>query len=479
MNLFETGIERYQPDRDYSRGFNPEYIISQRFFASLVGLIAIGLPVVLILASVINNCFYNSISHSYYSRFFGDIFVGSLAMIGIFLLAYRGLNPKENLLATFAGLASFCVALFPTQGSGLENKVCAGRAFYLYDGFSSYERSYELFSGAVYIHLASAGFLFAFLAWYSLFVFTRETKVTADNTDILADRETKRKRNRTYILSGFTIVFCLIALGIFTLFGSEWEFWDAYNITFWLEALALAAFGVSWSVKGRLFGTIYLDQSEAVQLSNYLNLTPQSFFKAVAGFAAFLASILTIGLGFLQLFPPSQAVVAIEKLATFDDEELMNGNNFAIAQFIERNLDKRVFLRLVLPTGTGEIYREKVCGVETIYPAKATKENEYTLIYPEDNRIVYDNEAAFCADVVAKEASNLEEITFNVLASQDEDSCARVTYSSGGILYTQHHITGFFRIQKGESHDRIHYTLRSDIPEGAQYDDTLDKVEGC
>ena len=165
QNPFEWGKKRYSPDKQFTRGDNPEYIISQRFFASFIGVAAIGLPVLLVIAAMINGCFYDSISHNYYARLFGDIFVITLAVIGVFLLAYRGRHPKENQLATFAGISALTVALLPTAGPGVEGKVCAGRALYLIENQGTVGPFYQLFPGVEFLHLFAAAFLFGFLAY--------------------------------------------------------------------------------------------------------------------------------------------------------------------------------------------------------------------------------------------------------------------------------------------------------------------------
>ena len=61
----------------------------QRRLAILVGCVAFGLPIVMMIGTFYGNtCFRQSISHYYYAQFLGTLFVGMLVFIGGFLIAY-------------------------------------------------------------------------------------------------------------------------------------------------------------------------------------------------------------------------------------------------------------------------------------------------------------------------------------------------------------------------------------------------------
>ncbi|MDH3581205.1 MAG: hypothetical protein OEM91_11340, partial [Hyphomicrobiales bacterium] len=187
MRLIETGPNRYQPDPNYVYAADARIRVDQRELAFFVGLIALGLPFVLLLGTALGACFYDSISHYYYAQFWGDVFVGSLVFIGTFLIAYRGGNPSESLLATLAGFCAFGVAVLPTSGRGCQLENFSGRAL------ADFERAanadfvsvvpasktnslFELFTSANTWHFIAATVLFAFLAYFSFRVFTRVTK---------------------------------------------------------------------------------------------------------------------------------------------------------------------------------------------------------------------------------------------------------------------------------------------------------------
>ena len=113
--IFETGLDRFQPDEKY---MSANYLLDQQFLALIVGMVALGLPFVMLAAASRDAvCFYDSISHFYYAQFFGDVLVAALVFIGTFLLAYRGESQRESTLANFAGFCAFGVALL------LPNKV--------------------------------------------------------------------------------------------------------------------------------------------------------------------------------------------------------------------------------------------------------------------------------------------------------------------------------------------------------------------
>lgn len=267
--LFQMGGDRYQPDPTYAYATDAQVRVDQRKLAVLVGVIALGLPFAMILGALIGACFYDSISHFYYAQFWGDALVGALVFIGTFMIVYRGANRKESLLATLAGFCAYGVALFPTTGRGCEDEAYSGRAlveFELTDtsGFVTIEPAsathsvFELFSGVDTLHFVAAGLLFAFLAYYAFFVFTRVTEDQRTDDGRLTPH--KRTRNRIYIASGIVILFSMAAIALKDRVG--FTGWDNLNLTFWFEALALWAFGVSWMMKGRFFGWAFLDDRD-------------------------------------------------------------------------------------------------------------------------------------------------------------------------------------------------------------------------
>lgn len=285
MQVFQLGADRYAPDH------NPKYAtVDQRKLAKIVGAVAILLPLVLLGASLISyvipesypyfrTCFRDSISHYYYAHFWGGPFIGSLVFIATYLFVYRGEDAKgaEARLSTFAGFAALGVAIFPTSHHGCDQPGFAARAFADFDtltepdkvlaliGRDSVDQYFRMMPLAEWIHYGSALILFVFLAWFSFFVFT-----TVDEDQKNPDgslREEKIRRNRLYYVCGSVMVVSILTLVAHfvavTFLGQSGDRWSAGNWTFWCEAFALWAFGISWMVKGRFFETLK-DRSEKI-----------------------------------------------------------------------------------------------------------------------------------------------------------------------------------------------------------------------
>ena len=82
----------------------------------------------------------------------------------------------------------------------------------------------------------------------SIFVFTKSNKVPAAMT------RNKRKRNLIFHICGWLMIAALVT--IFTAGFLGWmpdDLYNKYHITFWMETLAIEAFGISWLAKGKMF----------------------------------------------------------------------------------------------------------------------------------------------------------------------------------------------------------------------------------
>lgn len=190
----------------------------------LVGLLAVGLPIVLPLGLLVIGeppIVRESIS-AYHSTGMRDLFVCLVSSMGVFLFAYRGYEGHrvfgmeiDRLAGTLASACAALIALCP---------VDAGRALYV-------------------LHLVGGTGMFASLAFFSLFLFTRSHGTPTPR---------KRMRNVVYRVCGGTIVLAMVLMGI------EWGLLDgdpavhALHPTFWLEAVMLFAFGISWAIKGEV-----------------------------------------------------------------------------------------------------------------------------------------------------------------------------------------------------------------------------------
>ena len=211
---------------------DPE-LITYLTLRKFVGLIGILLPFALVIIHrllVGRAVLRGSISGYYYTDVRG-ILVGSLCAIGVFLFAYRGYDNWDNInwdnvLTNAAGVFAVGVALFPTAPVNPSH------------------RAKEI----GYVHLTCAALLFAVLAVISFWLFTRTDRVIG---------RTKQKKIRDLIYRGCGIVIavCLVLVPIESLvIGAPIQ---GIHPLFWLEAIAVVAFGISWLVKG---DTIFKDK---------------------------------------------------------------------------------------------------------------------------------------------------------------------------------------------------------------------------
>lgn len=198
-------------DPDVNRNELVSYLTLRR----VVGVLGVALPVVV---AVWGFALSGSISlqdsiSDYYSLRTRDAFVGILFTVAWFLYTYRGYERRDNIAGNLAGLFALGVALFPNSGSSLEKVV----------------------------HFTSAAAFFVVLSYFSMALFTQsgDGPVTPQ----------KRIRNKIYVTCGLVMLTCIVLIGLYSLFlkGSAIA---ALKPVFWLELIALWAFGVSWFIKG-------------------------------------------------------------------------------------------------------------------------------------------------------------------------------------------------------------------------------------
>lgn len=207
---------------------NPEnpQVISYLTLRKLIGVLGVLLPVILVLG-----CFsfgpcksiQDSIS-DYYHTNMRDVFVGILFAIGLFLFSYKGYDDRDNIAGNLACLFALGVALFPT---GDETSIIS------------------------IIHFASATLLFMTLSYFCFFLFTLCEPGPPTSMKII--------RNRVYRTCGGVILMCIFLIAVYMWFLSK-NFPNLANFqpVFWLESIALWAFGFSWLIKGE---TLLRDQS--------------------------------------------------------------------------------------------------------------------------------------------------------------------------------------------------------------------------
>jgi hypothetical protein len=209
---------------------NSPAVLSYHAMSRALGLVALSLPFVLAIGSIVLSLgsqhalprplIAPSISDYYFSPM-RNVYVGSLCAISVFFVCMRGYDLADEIAGYIAGVFSFGVAIFPP----VDARKTGCTAFEAKIGF---------------IHLGCAALMFVVLAYLCLLRFRK------------SDRELtprKRHRNRLYAACGITIVACMVEMVWLTLSrflnGRQRSHW-----MFWLEALALVAFGIAWLTKG-------------------------------------------------------------------------------------------------------------------------------------------------------------------------------------------------------------------------------------
>lgn len=199
----------------------------------MVGLIAVILPFGLAAGSIFagligpghhipHPLLQRTISDYYYTPM-RDYYVGSLCAIAGFLAGSRGYDLHDEIAGYLAGACTLGVALCPA-----------------FNPRGSYYTEQDLAFGLA--HTLFAGLMFLVLAYICLVLFRK----SAPGRPVT---ERKRHRNRIYAACGFAMISSMTAMVGLTLHSiverrhpSPW--------LFWLESLALCAFGIAWLTKG-------------------------------------------------------------------------------------------------------------------------------------------------------------------------------------------------------------------------------------
>ncbi|MGB3297465.1 MAG: hypothetical protein WBA76_04285 [Phormidesmis sp.] len=202
---------------------NNRLVVSYLMLRKSVGCLGMGLPFILALGGglLFDLPIQPSIS-DYYHTSMRDVFVGVLFAMGVFLFSYKGYGKQDNWAANIAAVCVIGTALFPTtplDPSGLAATI--GK-----------------------VHIAFATVYFITLAYFSLVLFTK-----SDPTRPATPQ--KLRRNAVYRVSGYTILLAIVLLVLLKLLPVDFKTsLQTFDPVFWLEAVMVIAFGISWYVKG-------------------------------------------------------------------------------------------------------------------------------------------------------------------------------------------------------------------------------------
>ena len=209
---------------------NPDaFLIHYLTLRKSVGVLGIFLPFVLIFGvKFLTNCniLQDSISDYYYTKM-GHYMTGTLCAVSLFLFSYKGYDKRDLWAGKAASLFALGVAFFPCSN------------FYPLSACKVLELKGN--DTINYIHFGAAACLFLVLAYFSLILFTQTSGHPTKR---------KRKRNVIYKVCGIIILLCIILILHYSVIPAIHEQFQEYKPIFWLEALALLAFGLSWLTKG-------------------------------------------------------------------------------------------------------------------------------------------------------------------------------------------------------------------------------------
>jgi hypothetical protein len=202
--------------------FNDPNLATFMRLRKTVGFLGFLFPLILLATTYFfgeERILWGSISDYYFTRS-GDIFVGIIFSIAFFLIAYKGYDAKDQWLTNSAGFFSILAALLPTSPPAD-----------LHDRIGILPES----EARVIAHYVCAAIFFFLLAYISYFQFTKSRGIKTKE---------KEERNSVYRISAIVMVAVVVLIPVFVRIPG------LPNSTFWLEWIALAAFGISWLTKG-------------------------------------------------------------------------------------------------------------------------------------------------------------------------------------------------------------------------------------
>jgi hypothetical protein len=202
------------------------FLRSYLLMRTVIGLIGTGLPVILLVGDwlfVAGDMPRGSLS-AYYHTGMRDVFVGSLFVIGVFLITYMLFTYNwDNVLSMIAGAAALAVAIFPTGGNHPLTPL--------------QERLGERTVSS--IHQVSAAIFILSLAVISFLFGQRERR----RPDRSPHQQVRGKA--LHWACGLVIIAAVVYMVATKLL--RWH--DAHSL-FYGETVSVLAFGLSWLMKG-------------------------------------------------------------------------------------------------------------------------------------------------------------------------------------------------------------------------------------
>jgi len=186
-----------------------------------------------------------TISEFYFTAM-GDVFVGTMVAIGVFLISYRGYRamPKrfplgDRATSIIAGLSALGVALFPAQPQpGFARCIEAGALKTCSTGLPDPTLLTGLHHITGPLHLGSAALFFLALAYFCLVLFPMGgTPRSAEHL--------------IYRICGGVLLAAILAATLYATLPTLAPL-RAFNFIFWVETAGVLAFAIAWLTKGKM-----------------------------------------------------------------------------------------------------------------------------------------------------------------------------------------------------------------------------------
>jgi hypothetical protein len=179
-----------------------------------IGIIGAALPLLLWIGA---RRLLHSMSAYYYTPM-GDVFVGALVSIGVFLYLYKGFSSKENWALNAAGMLAVGIALVPTNATG------------------------EPHSTRSTTHIVFAVLFFLCIAYVAIFR-------ASDTLSLIDDAKRRQNFQRFYRLLGLGMAASpFVAIALAYLFDPDSA---ARSLKLFVEVLGVWMFAVYWLAKSR------------------------------------------------------------------------------------------------------------------------------------------------------------------------------------------------------------------------------------
>ncbi len=245
-----------EPNQPISPRREHELIINYMSFRKALGFMGIGLPILLILCSIVwnNGHIESSISNYYFTRL-RDVFVVTLSAMSLFLITYRGRDEVDRWITNMAGIFGFITAFIPTSFKhdiNLPNYQIVSKLHpYTVIPIETLGKAEVFKTTAPHkiipcdntdlmgtVHLISAALFFLLLGYMSYFQFSKTQTL-------------KKTKQRLFKICGLVILITVLAM-VPCAFVKYKDFYTQYKLVFIGETICLFAFGLSWLLKGQL-----------------------------------------------------------------------------------------------------------------------------------------------------------------------------------------------------------------------------------